>query len=37
MNLSEAEKAEIKALIDRGEPLPDDYRFRLFREPRKAE
>ena len=37
MNLSEAEKAEIKALIDRGEPLPDDYRFRLFREPREAE
>ena len=37
MNLNEAEKAEIKALIDRGEPLPDDYRFRLFREPREAE
>ncbi len=37
MRLSEAEKDEIKALIDRGEPLPDKYRFSLFREPREAE
>lgn len=37
MTLTDAEKAEIKALIDRGEPLPDDYRFRLFREPRETE
>ena len=37
MDLSEAERAEVKALIDRGEPLPDKYRFRLFAEPREAE
>jgi site-specific DNA-methyltransferase (adenine-specific)/adenine-specific DNA-methyltransferase len=37
MELSDAEKAEIKALIDRGEPLPDRYRFALFREPRETE
>jgi adenine-specific DNA-methyltransferase len=37
MMLTNAEKAEIKALIDRGEPLPDDYRFRLFAEPRETE
>lgn len=37
MTLTDAEKAEIKALIDRGEPLPDAYRFRLFREPRETE
>ena len=37
MDLTDAEKAEIMALIDQGEPLPDSYRFRLFREPREAE
>jgi hypothetical protein len=37
MQLSEAERDEIKALIDAGEPLPDKYRFTLFREPREAE
>jgi adenine-specific DNA-methyltransferase len=37
MNLSNEEKSRIKGMIDRGEPLPDDYRFRLFREPREAE
>lgn len=37
MDLTEAEKAQLKALIDAGEPMPDDYRFRLFREPREAE
>lgn len=35
--LSEDEKRDIIARIERGEPLPDDYRFRLFREPREAE
>ncbi|HEY5411248.1 MAG TPA: site-specific DNA-methyltransferase [Caulobacteraceae bacterium] len=37
MDLTADEKAKLKALIDAGEPLPDDYRFRLFREPREAE
>lgn len=37
MQLTDSEKAEIKALIDRGEPLPDKYRFALFKEPREAE
>ncbi len=37
MNLSEDEKLKIKTLIDAGEPLPDEYRFRLFRNPNKAE
>jgi hypothetical protein len=37
MQLSDAEKEEIKGLIDRGEPLPDRYRFFLFKEPHEAE
>ena len=37
MDLTAEEKAHLKALIDRGEPLPDDYRFRLFKEPRETE
>ena len=37
MWLSDEERTLIKGLIDRGEPLPDDYRFRLFKEPREAE
>lgn len=37
MLLADSEKEEIKRLIDRGEPLPDKYRFMLFREPREAE
>jgi len=37
MQLTDAEKAEIKALIDHGEPLPDKYRFALFKEPHEAE
>ncbi|CAN5213298.1 site-specific DNA-methyltransferase [soil metagenome] len=37
MTLTPEERDLIKDLIDRGEPLPDDYRFRLFREPREAE
>jgi hypothetical protein len=37
LELTPEEKSRIKALIDAGEPLPDDYRFRLFREPREAE
>lgn len=37
MSLSPEERDLIKDLIDRGEPLPDDYRFRLFRQPREAE
>lgn len=35
--LSEDEKRAVIAAIERGEPLSDDYRFRLFREPREAE
>lgn len=30
MNLTDREKEEIKALIDRGEPLPPRYKLRLF-------
>lgn len=37
MTLTPEERDLIKGMIDRGEPLPDDYRFRLFREPREAE
>jgi hypothetical protein len=37
MQLTDAEKADIKALLDRGEPLPDQYRFALFKEPHEAE
>lgn len=37
MTLTPEERDLIKDMIDRGEPLPDDYRFRLFREPREAE
>jgi DNA modification methylase len=37
MTLTPEERDLIKRMIDRGEPLPDDYRFRLFREPREAE
>ncbi|MEI6573239.1 MAG: site-specific DNA-methyltransferase [Alphaproteobacteria bacterium] len=37
MDLTAEEKAHLKSLIDRGEPLPDDYRFRLFKEPRETE
>ena len=37
MQLSEQEKQEIKGYLDRGEPLPDKYRFILFKEPHEAE
>lgn len=37
LDLTAEEKARLKALIDAGEPLPDEYRFSLFREPREAE
>ena len=37
MELSDEDKALIKDLIDAGEPLPDRFRFSLFREPREAE
>lgn len=37
MQLSEQEKKEIRDLVERGEPLPDKYRFLLFKEPREAE
>src|SRR5215210_6486727 len=37
MQLSDKEKEEIKALIDRGEPLPAKYRHVLFTEPHEAE
>lgn len=37
MQLTDSEKEEIKRLLDAGEPLPDKYRFSLFREPRETE
>ena len=37
MDLSESEKAEIRACLDRGEALPDRYRWKLFAEPRETE
>ncbi len=37
MNLSGDEKNELRALIDRGEPLPERYRWILFQEPRETE
>lgn len=37
MDLSQAEKDEIKALVDRGEPLPEKYRWKLFAQPRETE
>lgn len=37
MNLSEVDKQELKSLIDRGEPLPERYRWALFQEPRETE
>jgi adenine-specific DNA-methyltransferase len=37
MQLSDKEKEEIKAAIDRGEPLPAKYRHVLFAEPHEAE
>ena len=37
MELSEEDKALIRDHLDRGEPLPDRFRFTLFREPREAE
>ena len=30
MDLSEKEKQEIRACLDRGEPLPDKYRWKLL-------
>ena len=37
MQLTDKEKEEIKSYVDRGEPLPDKYRFALFKEPHEAE
>ena len=37
MNLSEKEKQEIRACLERGEPLPDKYRWKLFATPRETE
>jgi len=37
MDLTDDEKAHLKTLIDKGEPLPDEYRFRLFKDPRETE
>lgn len=37
MQLTDQDKAEIKKLLDAGDPLPDKYRFTLFREPHEAE
>jgi adenine-specific DNA-methyltransferase len=37
MALSDADKALIKELVDRGEPLPDRFRWTLFAEPRETE
>ena len=37
MELSDEDKALIRDHLDRGEPLPDRFRFTLFREPRETE
>jgi len=37
MELSEADKALVKDLIERGEPLPERFRWSLFAEPRETE
>jgi len=37
MQLTDQEKEDIIGLVSRGEPLPDKYRFGLFKEPREAE
>jgi adenine-specific DNA-methyltransferase len=37
VELSEDDKALIRDHLERGEPLPDRFRFTLFREPREAE
>ena len=37
MALSDRDKAEVKACIDRGEPLPERFRWMLFAEPRETE
>jgi DNA modification methylase len=37
VDLSDDDKALVKDLIDRGEPLPERFRWLLFKEPREAE
>ena len=37
MDLSEQEKQEIRACLDRGEALPEKYRWKLFAAPRETE
>ena len=37
MDLSEDDKALIHKCLDLGEPLPDRFRYMLFRDPREAE
>lgn len=37
MNLSDDDKALVKDLLDRGEPLPERFRWLLFSEPRETE
>jgi adenine-specific DNA-methyltransferase len=37
MDLTDAEKLEVQALVARGEPLPDKYRWKLFAQPRQTE
>lgn len=37
MDLTEQEKQEIKACLDRGEAVPDKFRFKLFAQPRQTE
>ena len=37
MDLNDREKEELKALIDRGEPLPNRYRLSLFEDPPSTE
>ena len=37
MDLSDDDKVLIREHLDRGEPLPDRFRWTLFREPREAE
>ena len=37
MELTEAEKAEVQALVVKGEALPEKYRWKLFAQPRQTE
>ncbi|MFB6212744.1 MAG: site-specific DNA-methyltransferase [Candidatus Magasanikbacteria bacterium] len=37
MNLTDSEREEVRRLLDKGKPLPDKYRFKLFGDKREVE